>query len=66
MSRPATKRQAIAAVLDIPPAKVKARLRKLHETSSLRTIATYLTERGVPVSKDWVHKELGKPEKGTP
>jgi predicted transcriptional regulator len=63
MSRPAVKERDIAQALGITVAEVPARLRALHAaTKSVRDVADYLTRKGVPTSKSWLHRQLATSE----
>lgn len=63
MARPAEKERDIAQALGIPVDQVPARLRRLYgATESLRDLADYLTRKGVPTSKSWLHRTLAPSE----
>jgi hypothetical protein len=67
MSRPAAKCGEIATALAIPADQVPAKLAELHQAvRSIRLLADYLTAKGVPTSKSWVHEALvaGAHERG--
>lgn len=65
MSRPAVKERDIAQALGINVDEVPARLARLYgATESLRDLADYLTGKGVPTSKSWLHRKLATGEEG--
>jgi hypothetical protein len=63
VSRPAAKQGAVAKALQVAEDQVPAKLRALHAaTGSVRDVADYLTRKGVPTSKSWVHRTLATSE----
>ena len=60
MSRPAEKAREVAQALGIEEDQVPAKLRDLHQATSLRGLADFLFSKGVVISKSWIHQLISE------